>query len=143
MGDVIDQAPNPPNPQAPNPPNPSQGLSSSLVYYSGKPIERVVYCLNICKPRNTLPELQMCTQLYAPMEIEKQIAFDKNNLASFRKKWATFKECLSEKYPPKYDFGRSLDEDFVRFESYLEAEILVSNFSLYEISVNRRKNITI
>ena len=31
----------------------------------------------------------MCTQLYAPMEIEKQIAFDKNNLASFRKKWAT------------------------------------------------------
>ena len=58
-------------------------------------------------------------------------------------KWATFKECLSEKYPPKYDFQRSLDEDFVRFESYLEAEILVSNFSLYELSVNRRKNITI
>ena len=85
----------------------------------------------------------MCTQLYAPMEIEKQIAFDKNNLASFRKKWATFKECLSEKYPPKYDFQRSLDEDFVRFESYLEAEISVSNFSLYELSVNRRKNITI
>ena len=85
----------------------------------------------------------MCTQLYAPMEIEKQIAFDKNNLASFRKKWATFKECLPEKYPPKYDFQRSLDEDFVRFESYLEAEILVSNFSLYELSVNRRKNITI
>ena len=41
-----------------------------------------------------------------------------------------------------YDFRRSLDEDFVRFESYLEAEILVSNFSLYELSVNRRKNIT-
>ena len=35
------------------------------------------------------------------LEIEKQIAFDKNNLASCRKKWATLKECLSEKYPPK------------------------------------------
>ena len=32
------------------------------------------------------------------MEIEKQIAFDNSNLASFRKKWATFKQCLSEKY---------------------------------------------
>ena len=30
------------------------------------------------------------------MEIEKQIAFDNNNLASFRKKWATFKKCPSE-----------------------------------------------
>ena len=25
-------------------------------------------------------------------EIKKQIAFDNNNLASFRKKWATFKQ---------------------------------------------------
>ena len=33
LGDVIDWAPNPPNPQAPNPPNPSQGLSSSLYNY--------------------------------------------------------------------------------------------------------------
>ena len=30
------------------------------------------------------------------MEIEKQIVFDNNNLASFRKKWATFKQCPSE-----------------------------------------------
>ena len=30
------------------------------------------------------------------MEIEKQIAFDNNNLASFRKKWATFKQYPSE-----------------------------------------------
>ena len=30
------------------------------------------------------------------MEIEKQIAFDDNNLASFRKEWATFKQCPSE-----------------------------------------------
>ena len=30
------------------------------------------------------------------MEIEKQIAFDNNNLASFRRKWATFKQCPSE-----------------------------------------------
>ena len=28
------------------------------------------------------------------MEIENQIAFDNNNLASFRKKWATFKHSL-------------------------------------------------
>ena len=31
------------------------------------------------------------------MEIEKQIAFANNNLASFGKKWATFKQCPSEK----------------------------------------------
>ena len=31
------------------------------------------------------------------MEIEKQIAFDNNNLASFGKKWATFKQCPSDK----------------------------------------------
>ena len=31
------------------------------------------------------------------MEIEKQIAFDNNNLASFRKKWqGTFKQCPSD-----------------------------------------------
>ena len=30
------------------------------------------------------------------MEIEKQIAYNNNNLASFRKKWATFKQCPSE-----------------------------------------------
>ena len=29
-------------------------------------------------------------------EIAKQIAFDNNNLASIRKKWATFKQCSSE-----------------------------------------------
>ena len=32
------------------------------------------------------------------MEIEKHIAFANNNLASFRKKWATFKQCPSGKY---------------------------------------------
>ena len=42
-----------------------------------------------------------CVQVYTQlvirsMEIEKQIAFDNNNLASFRKKWATFKQCPSE-----------------------------------------------
>ena len=31
------------------------------------------------------------------MEIEKPIAFNNNDLASFRKKWATLKQCLSEK----------------------------------------------
>ena len=31
------------------------------------------------------------------MKIEKQIAFDNNNLASFGKKWATFKESPSDK----------------------------------------------
>ena len=40
--------------------------------------------------------LQMYTQLVIrSMEIEKQIAFD--NLASFSKKWATFKQCPSER----------------------------------------------
>ena len=34
------------------------------------------------------------------MEIEKQIAFDNNNLASFRKKWATFKQYPSENNLP-------------------------------------------
>ena len=55
-----------------------------------------------------------------------------------------FKRMSLRKIPSKitaatYDFRRSLDEDFVRFESYLEAEILVSNLSLYELSVDRRK----
>ena len=41
--------------------------------------------------------VQAYTQLVIrSMEIEKQIAFDNNNLASFRKKWATFKQCPSE-----------------------------------------------
>ena len=41
--------------------------------------------------------VQEYTQLVKrSMEIEKQIAFDNNNLASFRKNWATFKQCPSE-----------------------------------------------
>ena len=41
--------------------------------------------------------VQVYTQLVIrSMEIEKQIAFDNNNLASFGKKWATFKHCPSE-----------------------------------------------
>ena len=41
--------------------------------------------------------VQVYTQLVIrSMEIEKQIAFDNNNLASFRKKWAAFKQCSSE-----------------------------------------------
>ena len=31
------------------------------------------------------------------MEIESQIAFDSNSLSFFREKWATFKQCPSEK----------------------------------------------
>ena len=31
------------------------------------------------------------------MEIEKRLAFDNNNLASFREKWALFKHHPSEK----------------------------------------------
>ena len=50
-----------------------------------------------CKLRNTIPRVQVYTQLVIrSMEIEKQIAFDNNNLASFRRKWATFKQCPSE-----------------------------------------------
>ena len=50
-----------------------------------------------CKLRNTIPMVQVYTQLViCSMEIEKQIAFDNNSLASFRKKWATFKQCPSE-----------------------------------------------
>ena len=50
-----------------------------------------------CKLRNTFPLVQVYTQLVIrSMEIEKQIVFDNNNLASFRKKWATFKQCPSE-----------------------------------------------
>ena len=53
-----------------------------------------IYC---CKLRNTFPLVQVYTQLaIRSMEIEKQIVFDNNNLASFRKKWATFKQCPSE-----------------------------------------------
>ena len=51
-----------------------------------------------CKLRNIIPMVQMCTQsVIRSMEIEKQIAFDNNNLGSFWKKWATFKQCLSVK----------------------------------------------
>ena len=40
-----------------------------------------------CKLRNTIPVVQVYTHLVIRfMEIEKQIAFDNNNLASFRKK---------------------------------------------------------
>ena len=40
--------------------------------------------------------VQMYTQLdIHSMEIEKQIGFDNNNLATFGKKWATFKQCPS------------------------------------------------
>ena len=51
-----------------------------------------------CKIRNTIPMVQAYTQLLVirSMENEKQIAFDNNNLASFRKKWAAFKQCPSE-----------------------------------------------
>ena len=50
-----------------------------------------------CKLRNTFPLVQVYTQLVIrSMEIEKQIVFDNNNLASFRKKWATFAQCPSE-----------------------------------------------
>ena len=46
-----------------------------------------------CKLRNTIPMVQVYTQLVIrSMEIEKQIAFDNNNLASFRKKWASFNQ---------------------------------------------------
>ena len=39
-----------------------------------------------CKLRNTIPMLQVYTQLVIrSIKIEKQIAFDNNNLASFRK----------------------------------------------------------
>ena len=56
------------------------------------------YYIYICKIRNTIPIVQAYTQLLVirSMEIEKQFAFDNNNLASFRKKWATFKQCPSE-----------------------------------------------
>ena len=41
--------------------------------------------------------VQVYTQLVIrSMEIEKQIAFDNNNLGSFRKKWASFKQCSPE-----------------------------------------------
>ena len=48
-----------------------------------------------CKLRNTIPMAQVYIQLdIRSMEIEKQLlAFYNSNLASFRKKWATFKEC--------------------------------------------------
>ena len=50
-----------------------------------------------CKLRNAIPMVQVCTQLLVrSMEIEKQIAYNNNNLASFRKKWATFKQCPSK-----------------------------------------------
>ena len=53
--------------------------------------------ISSCKLRNTIPVVQVYTQLVIrSTEIEKQIAFDNNNLASFRKKWATFKQCPSE-----------------------------------------------
>ena len=56
------------------------------------------YYIYICKIRNTIPMVQAYTQLLVirSKEIEKQFAFDNNNLASFRKKWATFKQCPSE-----------------------------------------------
>ena len=40
--------------------------------------------------------VQVYTQLVIrSIEIKKQIAFDNNNLASFSKKWATFKQSPS------------------------------------------------
>ena len=56
-----------------------------------------------------------------PMEIEKQIAFDKEEMGSFQR--MSLKKVSSKITAATYDFRRSLDEDFVRFESYLEAEI--------------------
>ena len=44
------------------------------------------YYIYSCKLRNTIPMVQVYTQLVTrSMEIEKLIAFDNNNLASFRK----------------------------------------------------------
>ena len=58
-----------------------------------------------CKLRNTIPMVQVYTQLVIrSMEIEKQIAFDNNNLASFRKKWATFKQ-----YPSEYNLTNAVN----------------------------------
>ena len=55
-----------------------------------------------CKLRNTFlwyTVVQVYTQLVIrSMEIEKQIAFDNNNLASFRKKFGNFQTMPSEKY---------------------------------------------
>ena len=51
-----------------------------------------------CKLRNTHPLLPIYIQLItSSMEIEKQVALDNNNLASFRKKWPLFKHHPSEK----------------------------------------------
>ena len=50
-----------------------------------------------CRIRKTLPTLQVYMQLIMnSMEIEKQIALDNNNIAFFKKKWASFKYCPSE-----------------------------------------------
>ena len=50
-----------------------------------------------CRIRKTLPTLQVYIQLIMnSMEIEKQIALDNNNIAFFKKKWASFKYCPSE-----------------------------------------------
>ena len=47
--------------------------------------------------RKTLPTLQVYIQLIMnSMEIEKQIALDNNNIAFFKKKWASFKYCPLE-----------------------------------------------
>ena len=45
---------------------------------------------------NLFSSEKVCKTFYQILEIEKQIAFDNNNLASFRTKWATFKQCPSE-----------------------------------------------
>ena len=43
--------------------------------------------------------VQVYTQLVIrSMEIESQIAFDSNNISSFREKWATFKHSLRKKW---------------------------------------------
>ena len=50
-----------------------------------------------CKLRDTIAMVQVYTQLVIhSMEIEEKIAFVNNNLASLRKKWATFNQYPSE-----------------------------------------------
>ena len=59
-------------------------ISNLLLHYFLLIARHYIYS---CKLRNTIPVVQVYTHLVIrSMEIEKQIAFDNNNLASFRKK---------------------------------------------------------
>ena len=75
--------------------------------------------------------------LIRSMEIEKQIAFDKSNLASFRKKWAYF--TILQNNGRHVRFSTFFRRGFRTIWKLLEA--MVSNLSLYELSVEERKNI--